>query len=145
MGWSGLNGRLDADLVHRFESQGAHTLRGTIGLRELDVRVAGLEIRPSPGGALAIDIAGVDFVAQHADITTVTLDGAHVVTRPTGPEPLPVLHGLVAAAADSGTRSQQPPRPPVPSGEARGARRTASAKPWTWAFGSYRCRTDSSA
>ena len=49
VGWSDLTGRLDADLVHRFESQGAHTLRGSIGLRELVVRVSDLD---QPGARL---------------------------------------------------------------------------------------------
>jgi len=100
VGWSGLTGHLDADLVHRFESQGAHTVHGKLDLRGLDVRVAGLDDPALAWRSLAIDVAGIDFIAQHADVTTVTLDGARVVTRPGGPEPLPVLHGLMAAAAD---------------------------------------------
>lgn len=100
VGWSGLIGLLDADLVHRFESEGAHTVRGTAALRELDVRVAGLDDPALAWRKLAVDVAGIDFVAQHADVTAVTLDGARVVTRPAGPEPLPVLRGLMTAAAE---------------------------------------------
>ena len=101
VGWSGLAGRLDADLVHRFESEGAHTVRGTTALRELDVRVAGLDDPALAWRRLGVEVAGIDFVAQHADVTAVTLEGARVVTRPGGPDPLPVLSGLMTAAADT--------------------------------------------
>jgi hypothetical protein len=165
VGWSGLTGHLDANLVHRFESQGAHTVRGTVGLRDLDVRVAGLDDPALAWRALSIDVAGIDFVAQHADVTTVSLDGARVVTRPAGPEPLPVLHGLFAAAAEQvgavPVQHAPPPRPsPSPAVTAVAATPSAtgatpptgattmaaaapsatvdSTKPWTWAIGKVR-------
>ncbi len=170
VGWSGLTGHLDADLVHRFESQGAHTVRGTVGLRELDVRVAGLDDPALAWRALTVDVAGIDLVAQHADVTTVTLDGARVVTRPGGPEPLPVLHGLLAAAAEGVEAVRPSPNataavsaapaasavptpeatagtPPAPVAEATSTPPeasatvdTASAKPWTWAIGTVSVR-----
>ena len=68
-------------------------MHGTVGLRDLEVRVAGLDDPALAWRALTIDLAGIDFVAQHADVTTVGLDGARVVTRPAGPAPLPVLLG----------------------------------------------------
>jgi len=128
VGWSGLAGRLDADLVHRFESEGAHTVRGTATLHELDVRVAGLDDPALAWRRLAVEVGGIDFVAQHADVTAVTLDGARVVTRPAGPEPLPVLHGLMTAAAETIDKVVDPePSPPVVASPA--ATETAVATP----------------
>ena len=98
VGWSALAGRLDLDLVHRFESQGAHTLRGTVGMRDVAVHVHDLDEPALAWNALGIEIAGVDLVKQHADVAAVTLAGLRVVTRPAGPEPLPVLHGLLDVA-----------------------------------------------
>ncbi len=122
VGWSDLAGRLDLDVVHRFESQGAHTLHGTVALRDVAIRVQDLDEPALAWSALGIDVAGVDLVKQHADIRAVTLAGARVVTRPAGPEPLPVLRGLAQAAAE-GAASQ--PSPPVTGGD-------GAAKPWTW-------------
>ncbi len=98
VGWSDLAGKLDLDLVHRFESQGAHTVRGTIGLRDVAVHVHDLDEPALSWNALGVEIAGVDLVRQHADVHAVTLGGLRVITRPAGPEPLPVLHGLLDAA-----------------------------------------------
>ncbi|MCC6766024.1 MAG: DUF748 domain-containing protein [Deltaproteobacteria bacterium] len=111
MGWSGLTGYLDADLIHRFESQGAHTAHGTAGLRDLDVRVAELDDPALSWKSLRVDLAGIDFVAQHAEIKTVTLDGPRLMTRPSGSEPLPVLRGLLAAAAEKVAAAMPTPHP----------------------------------
>src|SRR5262249_23679019 len=100
VGWSGLTGRLDADVVHRFESQGAHTVRGPAALRDLDVRVADLADPALAWRRLAVDVAGIDLVAQHADVTAVTLDGPRIVTKPAGPDRVPVLHGLLTMTGD---------------------------------------------
>lgn len=124
VGWSGLSGRLDADLVHRFESQGAHTVRGKAALRDLDVRVAGLDDPALAWRSLALDVAGIDFVAQHADVTTVTLDGARVVTRPAGPAPLPVLQGVMTAAVE---KVVAPSAAPTPAAAGAAASTTATA------------------
>jgi hypothetical protein len=113
VGWSGLAGRLDADLVHRFESEGAHTVRGTAALRELDVRVASLGDPALAWRRLAVEVGGIDFVAQHADVTAVALEGARVVTRPAGPAPLPVLEGLMRAAAETVDEAVDPPPSPA--------------------------------
>lgn len=121
VGWSDLAGRLDVDLVHRFESAGAHTVRGTAALRDVAVRVPDLDEPALAWGALAVDIRSVDVVAQHADVAAVTLTGARVVTRPAGPEPVPVMRGILTAAAEKGAA----PVPPPPTGG-------PDAKPWTW-------------
>jgi len=148
VGWSDLGGRLDLDLVHRFESQGAHTVRGTVGLRDIAVRVRDLDEPALAWKALGIEIAGVDLVRQHADVGTVTLDGLHIVTRPSGPEPLPVLGGLLEAAKQrvpgDPSAAATPPSPAPPrdaeSHDAAGAtnaeppkRNDESPRPWTWA------------
>ena len=125
VGWSALTGRLDADLVHRFESQGAHTVRGSVALRDLDVRVAELDDPALAWQALAVEGADVDLVAQHVALGTVTLDGARVVTRPGGPEPLPVLHGLLAAA--TGPDAAPPPSSPPPTAPTVSASPVATA------------------
>ncbi len=125
-GWSELRGRLDADLVHRFESHGAHTVRGTLGLRELDIRVPDLEEQALAWRTLAVDVAGIDFVTQHADVTRVALDGARIVTRPGSAAPLPVLYGLTAPAAPG---SASPP--PATTGTSP-AVAADGARPWTW-------------
>jgi hypothetical protein len=119
VGWSDLAGRLDLDVVHRFESRGAHTLRGTVGLRDVAVHVKDLDDPALAWTALGIEIAGVDLVEQKAEIAAVTLAGARIVTSPAGPEPLPVLRGLVRAAQNGAAE------PTV----------AAPAKPWTWTVG----------
>ncbi len=121
VGWSALAGRLDTDLVHRFESNGAHTAHGRVALRDLAVHVAGLDDPAVGWRSLAVEIAGVDLVKQVAEISTVTLEGARVVTVPAGPEPLPVLRGLLNAAQEAGA----PPPPPADSA-------APAATPWTW-------------
>ncbi len=108
VGWSDLAGRLDADLVHRFESQGAHTLRGTVGLRDLAVRVPGLDDPALSWRALTVDVGAIDLVKQHADVDAVTLAGLRVVAAPAGPDPLPVLRGLLAAAKPDVARAAPP-------------------------------------
>ena len=119
VGWSDLGGRLDLDLVHRFESQGAHTVRGTVALRDVAVRVKDLDEPALAWSGLGIELAAVDLAAQHAEIAAVTLAGARIVTRPAGPEPLPVLRGLVEAAAAGSAAVVEPPSsasaPPSPS------------------------------
>ncbi|HEY2388823.1 MAG TPA: DUF748 domain-containing protein [Candidatus Binatia bacterium] len=121
VGWSDLSGRLDLDVVHRFESQGAHTLHGTLGLRDLAVRVEGLEQPALAWSALAVEVKEIDLVKQHADVASVTLAGAQIATRPAGPEPLPVLHGLVQAAKEDVAAAA-----PAPA---------EKAAPWTWNVG----------
>ena len=151
VGWSDLGGRLDLDLVHRFESQGVHTLRGTVGLRDIAVRVRDLDEPALAWKALGVEIASVDLVRQHADVGAVTLDGLRIVTRPAGPKPLPVLGGLLEAAeqrapgdppAVSATDAERPN-----SGAGRNAEHPdsggatnaepaksdgGSQRPWTW-------------
>ena len=120
VGWSALAGRLDSDVVHRFESNGAHTARGRVGLRDLAVRVADLDQPAIAWRSLGVEITGIDLVRQHAEIAGVTLEGMRVVTIPAGPEPLPVLRGLLEAAKE-GTAT------------APAAVEASTAKPWTWA------------
>lgn len=127
IGWSDLTGRLDLDLVHRFESQGAHTLRGTLGVRDFAVRIEALDQPALAWKTLAIDVTEVDLVKQHADVASVALSGVQLATRPAGPEPLPVLHGL-AEAAKEGAKEGVAPATPPPAGEHAPA-------PWTWTVG----------
>ncbi|HVP30247.1 MAG TPA: DUF748 domain-containing protein [Myxococcota bacterium] len=123
--WSDLSGLLDCDLIHRFESQGAHTLRGKVALRDLDVMVKGLEPPAVAWKELGVELRGIDVVKQHAAVESVSLDGLRIVTRPGGAEPVPVLHGLVRAATEGAKGAPEAAATPAPAPE-------KAAKPWTW-------------
>jgi len=130
--WSTLEGRADTDLVHRFESKGAHTLRGRVALRDLTIRVDGLEEPALAWQQLAIDLGSVDVVKQHAKVDAVTLDGLRTVGRPTGPEPVPVLRGLVKSASEAVDDTKAEHREEVKQAVAKNE---APPAPWTWEVG----------
>ena len=142
--WTSLDGRLDVDFKHSFEPEGPHNLSGRIALRDLAIRVANLDAPPLAWKKLAVDIGDVDVVKHNAKIAAVALEGGRVIVRAAGPEPLPVLRGLVGEEeASAGPRSSSGSAPGNASAETASAAGTppaspaqpsaqAAPTPWTW-------------
>ncbi|HTO06426.1 MAG TPA: DUF748 domain-containing protein [Myxococcota bacterium] len=117
-GWSDLAGTLDASIDHRFETGGAHTVSGTLGLSNVVVSVPKLDHPALSFRKLTVGLDEVDVVKQHAAVADVRLEGAHVVVDPRSKRPLLVL--------------EPPAKPPEPEQAAAPAAEAAPAKPWTW-------------
>ena len=115
LGWSDLRARLDAELVHRFESGGAHELSGRLALSDVDVRVPELERPALAWQKLEVELEKIDLVAQQAGVAQVVLTGARLPVDLRAPLPLPLLAPLADAAAP-----------------ANGGVAGEPAKPWTW-------------
>ncbi|HXX48083.1 MAG TPA: DUF748 domain-containing protein [Myxococcota bacterium] len=121
-GWSALEGLLDAEIDHRFETGGAHEFSGTGALKEVVVHVPKLDVPALRFDKLAVAIDKIDLIAQHAAVSEVSLSGAHVVVDPRAKPQLPVLQPPSAAMAPAAEALPAPtPGPP--------------AKPWTWSLG----------
>jgi hypothetical protein len=120
-GWSDLEGTLDAEIDHRFETDGAHQIGGNVSLSNVVVRVPKLDRPALAFQKLAIALDQIDVVKQHAAVSDVTLTGARVVIDPKSKNPLPLLEPPAAAAAPA-----EEPKPEAPAGP--------PARPWTWSL-----------
>jgi hypothetical protein len=134
MEWTALDGRLDIDLKHNFEPDGPHDLSGTVTLRDMAIRVAGADAPALAWKNLAIGVADVDVVKHSAHIAEIALEGAHVVARASGPEPLPVLRGLMKDDEPAAHAASSSPKAAATSAQApaQASAKAAPSTPWSW-------------
>lgn len=120
VGWSELRGDLSANLRHRIDTTGApHDVRGTVSLRDVTVRVPGIEDPALAWKRLIVEVESLDLAEQRAAVAKVDLDGLLVLARTQDPEPLPLLRPAVAAAVQA----------PAPEPSSAGG---PAARPWHW-------------
>jgi hypothetical protein len=122
-GWSDLQARLDAELVHRFESAGAHEVSGRIALSDVAVRVPELERPALAWQRLDVALDKVDLVAQHAGVAEVALRGARIPIDLRAALPLPLLTPPPMAVRAAEPESAEPAQVST-AGE--------PSPPWTW-------------
>lgn len=117
-GWSRLAARLDAEIEHRFESAGAHSIGGHVALSQLEVDVPDLARPALRFDRLDVDLDTIDLEKRHAAVSKVVLVAPRVAVDPRARPVLPLLAPLPAPARAATT--------PAP----------AEASPaWTWSVG----------
>jgi Domain of Unknown Function (DUF748) len=121
-GWSDLEGTLDAEIDHRFETGGAHRVGGNVSLSNVVVRVPKLDRPALTFQKLAVALDEIDVVKQDAALADVTLTGARVVVDPRAKIALPLLAPPAAAAA-----AAEPVEEPKVAAEPG-----PPPRPWTW-------------
>ena len=142
VGWSDLKGRLDTDLRYALDGQRQNLLSGSLGLRDLAVRVAGYSEPALAWKRLGVTLGGVDLLKQRADVSDVSLAGLTVLVRPQGGDLLPLLARpsgapRAPAAPAPGAPPAAPPAgapaaAPAPAAASAKAGASGAAKPWTW-------------
>jgi hypothetical protein len=103
VGWSAFDGSLDAALTYRAESGWQNEVTGTIALRDLSVRVPGLEQPALAWRNLTVRIDPLDLIAQRVAVTDVELSGASLVVRTRGGILLPLLAASLRDSAPQPT------------------------------------------
>ncbi len=133
LGSNELEARLDASLVHRFESGGAHDVSGQIALGDVTMRVPGLERPALAWQKLEIVLDRIDLVAQQASVAQVVLTGARLPVDLRAAQPLPLLNrppaeaNAPAAEADAAAPEAEPLADIEIASE--------PPRPWTWRVG----------
>ncbi len=131
LGWTSLEGSIDAHIVDRFEVAGAHTVSGSLTLNDLDVEVAGLDRPALHWKRLAIDVDAVDLVQQRVALTRIALEGARVPVVIGGAAPLPLLQR--ATAPPKGIRAAST-APPEEASAAPDQTSVVEERPAAWSF-----------
>jgi len=135
VGWSALQGQLDAGLKYQLETGKQNEVNGTVSLRDVAVRVPTLEEPVLAWKDLAVKVDPLDLLAHRAAVAEVALDGASLLVRPQGGDLLPLLAASTGNAA-SGTAPASPTAsadtPAPPAAPAVGAANKPDEKPWHW-------------
>ncbi|HKE10581.1 MAG TPA: DUF748 domain-containing protein, partial [Myxococcota bacterium] len=122
LGWSDLRGLFSARIHHLFELGGAHHSSGTLTLTDVAVTVPGVQEPPLGWKKLSVEVGRFDLVGRTAAVSSVLLEGAHVLLDPQGktfvPAVQPRKNEVPAAPAAAATPSSAPIAPAEP--------------PWTW-------------
>ena len=138
VGWSALEGGLDADLTYNFDTGAQNAVRGSATVNDFAVRVANLDEPALAWKNLTVKIDPVDLRAQSAVVSAVELNGAILLVRPSGGDLLPFLAAVSTAKELATPRTAAAPAaapPPAPAAAAA-APATESAPPWRWAVSS---------
>ncbi len=139
VGWSALQGEVDATLNYRLETDKRNEVRGTVSLRDVAVRVSALEEPALAWKDLTVKVDPLDLIAHRAAVADVTLDGASLLVRPQGGDLLPFLaastskavHAVAAATPAAGSEA-----PAAPATEKAEAATKVEANPWHWSVAS---------
>ena len=140
VGWSALEGGLDADITYNFDTGTQNAVRGSATINDFAVRVANLEEPALAWKNLTVKIDPVDLREQRAAVSGVDLNGATLLVRPSGGILLPLL--TAAVAGSDSAPDQQNAAPPaaeaatVPPGGAAAAVPAENAPPWRWSVSS---------
>lgn len=122
VGWSDLGGTLSLELTHHIDTNGSrHDIRGTVGLQDVAVHVAGFEDAALAWRTLKVQVDPVDLVGRRATVAKVELDGLSLPVRTGGNEPLPVLRAMLRPSS-----AAVPPSPAAPA--------APPAQPWHWSL-----------
>ena len=122
LGWSGVGGRLSAQLHYRRDPARRDLLTGRVIARRVAVRVPAL-VEPALAVRRAVaDVEGIDLLARRVTIASLTLHGATLTARPDLAVPIPLLD----AGRDSSATAPTAPR------RARPDERDGKATPWRW-------------
>jgi hypothetical protein len=127
VGWRELTGMLDTALTYHFDTKGPHEIRGSVTLKDVEVRVRGTEEPRSSWREFTVKVDPVDVLARRAVVSELHLDGAEVRVPTTGD--LREYFTGVQTSADEAPPAEPPPPaqgpPPTVATE-------PPAPPWTW-------------
>ncbi len=137
VGWSALEGRLDAAVSYRLESGTQNELRGKVTLRDVVVRVSGVDAPAVAWRSFSAQLDPVDLVGHNVIVSDVELNGASILVRPQGGDLLPLLSAGANGPPPAESPSATPAGTPVQS-TGTTARSGASAPPWHWSLASLR-------
>ncbi len=134
VGWSELGGELDAAIDYDLEGTQRHTVRGLVRLRDVNIKIPGLEQAAFACQRLAVRVDPIDLLAQRATVSAVEIAGASVVMDLRGDEPLPLLRkpGPKAPAPSSTSTTPTTVPPPAPATPSSPPAPATAAPPWQW-------------
>jgi uncharacterized protein involved in outer membrane biogenesis len=136
VGWSALQGGLDADITYNFDTGTQNAVRGSATVNDFAVRVADLDEPALAWKTLTVKIDPVDLREQRAVVSSVDLNGATLLVRASGGVLLPFL-AAVSADQSSAPPPQNPAAPAAPPAAASAAAPPAKpAPPWRWSVSS---------
>jgi uncharacterized protein involved in outer membrane biogenesis len=135
VGWSALQGEIDAALHYQLQTGKQNEVRGTVSLRNVAVRVSKLEEPALAWKNLTVKVDPVDLIAHRAAVAEVVFDGASLLVRPQGRNLLPFLAASTNNSASAVAQA-------TPAAKAPPAKATTAAKPeenpWHWSLASLR-------
>lgn len=135
VGWSAMEGGLDADITYNFDTATESAVRGTATVGDFSVRVANLDEPALGWKTLTVKIDPVDLRGQRAVVSALELNGATLLVRPQGGDLLPFL---AATAADSAPAAAALAPAAEPSPAPAGTAAAATQAPWRWSVSSLR-------
>jgi hypothetical protein len=121
VGWSALDGTLDAAVNYRSDTGRRNEVSGTVALRDVSVQVPALEEPVLAWRSLTVRVDPIDLLAHRAAVTEIELSGAALLVRPQGGDLLPLF---AAVARDDAAADAAP------------ADTDAKAQPWLWSLAS---------
>jgi uncharacterized protein involved in outer membrane biogenesis len=130
VGWSAMEGALDADITYNFTTGTQSAVRGAVTVSKFAVHVANID-EPALGWKnLTVKIDPIDLHAQHAVVSAVELNGASLLVRPQGGDLLPFLaaahaDNAAAVAAHTAAPASPPASPPA-------AAPAQAPRAWRW-------------
>ncbi|HUI28262.1 MAG TPA: DUF748 domain-containing protein [Candidatus Kryptonia bacterium] len=133
VGWSALQGHVDATLAYRFETGTQNEVRGVASVRDLTVQVSQFEEPALAWKNLTVKVDPIDMVARRANVAEVALSGASLLVRPQGGALLPLLTASPNAPPPTAASTSPAPSAAPPAAPSRPA--TAEAA-WQWALAS---------
>ncbi|MBI4514788.1 MAG: DUF748 domain-containing protein [Deltaproteobacteria bacterium] len=132
VGWSALQGALDAALAYRLDTVTRNELRGTVTLRDVAVRVPQLDEPALAWRNVTVKLDTLDLVGRRVAVSEVEIVGASLPVRPLGGDLLPLLAAASSPPANAGRTLD-----PTSSASASPAAGPAAA-PWRWSVSSLR-------
>ena len=128
VGWSELDGVLDAAIDHELAPDGRNAAHGLVRLRDVAIRVPDVPEAALAVRRLAVGLRDVDVAARRAAVRSVDVAGASVVLDLAGGgTAVPLLRRATATAP-----AEAPPAPPAEAPPTAGAPPPAAGPPWHW-------------
>jgi len=144
VGWSDLQGEVDADLKYQLETGTRNELRGTVNVHDISIHVPQLPEAALSWKRFTVTVDPIDLMEQRANVSSVELIGLALTIALQGGARLPLLERAGASpdatATPGGTPGPTPPAAPAPAPAEAPVAATpkAETKPWHWRVSSLR-------
>ncbi|MFN8628151.1 MAG: DUF748 domain-containing protein [Candidatus Binatia bacterium] len=101
-----LDAWLDTDLRYRFDSKGQNEVRGTVGLRDLVIRMPNIEEPAIEYRLLKVTVDPVDLVARRVHVSDLGVDGVTWYVGRPGADRMPLVTAVLKTAVRRGAEGE---------------------------------------
>ena len=128
VGWRTLDAWLDSQLSYRFDSKGQNEVRGSVVMRDVVVRMPGLEEPAIEYRRLKVSVDPLDLVGRRVHVSELEVTGATAYVGRPGGHRFPLLKAVLErnAAGES--------KPVNAAGPTTAGTAAAPSPPWHWSL-----------